>query len=475
MAIVKTKQKVNDINLADNQTRIYVTRMGSAKAIHISDWNGKIQVYWTKYQIKETDMRVKTATFTSPNPIDLTTGKHIVLITSTMHEDFAGPIIKAEYDEETKLYSYQCQDWRRQYISKVEAFFVNEKVYDILKWAITRGEIPIKGDKKKEKESKKTLSGLLPANSYSQKYYGSTINDNPMTMTRSLVVKDKTFMEVIEDLIYGTGAYIDIYFNKYGVIQFEPYHKDEWAKTGLHLEPYMVSSRKYTFDTTNILTSTIVKSTDNTKIGEKVTSKELINLDLSAFFGQNTSTVQNPNQSTKSTSTSSGANTGKSNNNSKSSTPGKGTPVFINTDNINNKSADKKMLKDIAERLNKQGYKCTVGGVGSMTHYDDINKVKKNGIYFTMYGGRCAGTLKEQCYSGHYHNVLKKKNAKMVVGFLNRKLTDGWLPRAHDDNFSPSSFKGWQDPRTKLLNHGVGIAQGKNVKEICASFPGFKK
>ena len=63
----------------------------------------------------------------------------------------------------------------------------------------------------------------------------------------------------------------------------------------------------------------------------------------------------------------------------------------------------------------------------------------------------------------------------MVVGFLNKHLSDKFLKRAYDDNFSPSGFTGWDKPRTKLLNKGIGIAEGKNAKEIAGSFPGFKK
>ena len=154
---------------------------------------------------------------------------------------------------------------------------------------------------------------------------------------------------------------------------------------------------------------------------------------------------------------------------------GAGVHIYMNTDNINSKSKDKKLMNDIAGYLRKRGYSVTVGGIGPSTHYNDISKVKKNGIYFTLYGGLCAGTLKEQCYSAHFHSVLKKRNAKMVIGFYNRVLTDKFLPRAHDDNFSPSSFRGWNKPRTNLLNAGIGIAEGKSAKEIASTFPGFKK
>lgn len=153
---------------------------------------------------------------------------------------------------------------------------------------------------------------------------------------------------------------------------------------------------------------------------------------------------------------------------------GSGVHVFMNTDNINSKSKDKKLMNDIAEYLRKRGYSVTVGGIGPSTHYADIGKVKKNGVYFTLYGGLCAGTLKEQCYSNHYHSVLKSRNAKMVIGLYNRVLTDKFLPRAHDDNFSPSSFKGWSKPRSSLLKAGIGIAEGKSASEIANNFPGYK-
>ena len=205
MAVVKTKKKVNDINLADNQTIIYVARLANSSGL-VCDWNKKIQVYWTKYQIKETDMRTKTANFTSPDYLDLTTGKYRVLITTPLHEDFAGEILKVEYDEETKLYTYQCQDFRRLYIGKFEANIVNVPLYRILQYLITRGYVPLTGDATKQiKSVPKALSGLRPKEGYRQDLYGSVVKDNTVPVPTSISTSTNTALCRLNRIIRTNG------------------------------------------------------------------------------------------------------------------------------------------------------------------------------------------------------------------------------------------------------------------------------
>ena len=121
MAISSIVEKVYyDTNLVQNHSILYVGRFANAKSKTLGNdfWKNKLQIYWTKYQIKETDMRQKTATFTSPHYFDLTTGLYTILITSPYHEDFGGIILTVDYDKSTGLYSYQCQDFSRKYQSK---------------------------------------------------------------------------------------------------------------------------------------------------------------------------------------------------------------------------------------------------------------------------------------------------------------------------------------------------------------------
>jgi len=153
-------------------------------------------------------------------------------------------------------------------------------------------------------------------------------------------------------------------------------------------------------------------------------------------------------------------------------------PVFMNSDNIYNKKADRKMMEDIAKYLKEKGYSSEIGGIGPNYHYSQITRVKEGGIYLVIYGGACAGTLREMWASNHFTSVLKARNAKMVVAFLSPPSTNihnlKWLPRAHDDNFSPAWFKGVSYPEKKLLDNGFGVVIGKNAKEIADKFPGFK-
>ena len=468
----KVDKTYENVNYYINNTRILINRLDDPTKLIYTDWSSYDIIYWQKYQIKETDMRQKTATFTSNLNLDLTTGVYCVLISSAFHENFSGLILKKTFNENTGLYDYQCQDWSRQYQSKFELIANSVTVYRLMQILLTRGGITGKGKVTSQmlKYHKDILSGLRPAYLYEPEIWENDKTSNPMKVKRTLIIRDTSYIDAIRDLIFGSGAYIDLYFNDNGVLQIKPFNKNDWLSGGLVLTTPELMKREFTFDTTNILTNVIVTGTDfNT--GKLLTSKELTGLNLSAFFGSLTGSISTSNSSNDTNVTTSNKTT----TTKTTKKEGSGIHVYMNTDNIGTVASDKKLMNDIAKLLRKRGYTVTVGGVGSMTHYNDITKVKKNGIYFTLYGGRCAGTLKEQCYSSHYHNILKKRNARMVVGFYQRKLTDAFLPKAHDDNFSGGGFTGWDKPRTRLLNAGIGIAQGNNAKEIASTFPGFKK
>ena len=481
MVLTKTVEKTYyNANLVQNQSRILVGRLIDGRMLNLTSnaINNMQNIHWSKYQIKETDMRQKTATFTSPQYMDLTSGVFAIMIISPYHENFGGLILKSTYDEDTGLYEYQCQDWSRKYQGKFELVKdAKSTFYQLMIFLMTGGAVPVKKASNKTRKDpayKNTLSGLKPLEMYDQSYWNNGIKGNVMKNTGKLIIRNTTYIEAIRSIIFGSGAYIDVYFDQYGVLHIEPFSKQDWLSGGLYLTTAEVANRKFTFDTTNIITGVQVNSNDDLKINKFYSSQSLLKLDLSAFFGDISTSINNPNEKT----------TVKKIVKTKTKTVGKegsGIHVYMNSDNIKNKSADRKLMNDIAKLLRKRGYKVTVGGIGPNTHYADINKVKKNGIYFTLYGGLCACTLREQCYSSHFHSVLKKRNARMVVGHLERpggaKLNDKltWLVRAWDDTACPSSFRGWSNPRKKLLNAGIGIANGKNAKEIAARFPGFKK
>ena len=483
MAISNIVEKIYyNVNLVQNQSFVYVGRFSNAKSKVLGKnfWKNKLKIYWSKYQIKETDMRQKTATFTSPHYFDLTTGLYTVLITSPYHEDFGGIILSVDYDKSTGLYEYQCQDFSRKYQSRFNLISKNNNNYDLLRLFLTQfGVNNGKGrvSKSKLKNYKHELSGLRPKLYYDQGIWENGIKFNPMTNVQQMVFRDVSYIEAIRDIVLGSGAYIDVYFDKYGVLQIKPFNKDDWLENGIYLTTPELASRKFKFDTTNIITGVVVNSENRLKKGHKYSSKKLVRLDLSAFFGNLTTTIDNPNKTTTTTKSSSKSVSTKKSTKTKKK-EGTGITVFMNIDNIHSKSADMKLMKDIGKYLKKRGYNIEIGGIGPGYHYSQINRVKKNGIYMCIYGGACAGTLKEHWESNHYKSVLKKKNAKMVVAFLSPPSTNihnlKWLPRAHDDNFSPSSFKGVNNPEKKMLDAGIGVVIGKNAKEIASKFPNFK-
>ena len=474
VAITKTDEVNYDINLIQNHTYIYVTRKGYAHQILI-DWKHKDLIYWQSYSIKETDMRQETAKFTSPQYFDLTTGVYCVLISSPYHKNFAGIIISNEYDEDTGMYTYQCQDFSRVYQSKFELVAVNVTVHRMLKFLISRGYLPISGkiSDAQAKEWKNVLAGLKPAYQYEQKYYGASKNSNPMTEKVNMVIKNKSYIEAIRDLVYGSGAYIDVYFDSYGVCHINPYHKDD-LKKGLVLSANTVTNRRFKFDTTNIITGTIVQSKDKLKAGTYYYSEDLVNLDLGVFFGDLTAGVSNPSESSTSGSATSKKSTTTKNTNNPYNTKKKN--IYLSSDNIASKTTDKQFLNSIASKLKKNGWNTKVIGVGANTHSEKYMKNYKGGVWFCVYGGADAAVFKETCGKNSYTNKLKKNNLRTVIGMKQGgDIRKGgkyykWLPRAHDDNYSPKSFKGISYPLDMLTKGKVPIMYANTADKMVAKF-----
>lgn len=479
VAVTKTKDAI-EFNTSTNRAHIYVNRLPMAQKI-FTDWVNKDHIHWSKYQIKETDMRVKTATFTSEMYLDLTTGVYAVLITSPYHEDFSGIILSVEEDNDKGLYNYQCQDWTRQYQNKIDMIAINITTHRILKHLLTHGELPLTGDiTNKQKNYKTALSGLKPAYQYNQKDYGMTrdgkaYNYNPMEQKNKVIIRNKSTIEAIRDLVFGSGAYIDVYANKYGVIQIEPYHKKDFLNNGVTLSANEILDRTIKFDTTNIVTGVEVQSTDTLKAGKAYSSENLTGLDLAALFGNNGVTITNPaqNKNTSASTASKKSTTTKKSNNPYNT---KAKNIYLNSDNIKGKSADKKFMNDIAKLLKKQGWKTKVVGVGPNFHTEKYAKKYKNGVWFCIYGGADGAVFKECAGKNSYTNTLKKNNLRTVIGMrqgcsiLKGGKCYKYLKRAHDDNYSPSSYKGISYPLNVLTKAKVPIMYAGTAEKMVAKF-----
>ena len=432
---------------------------------YIGKWKGSGTIPYTKYNIKETDFRVKTATFTSPAYYDLTKGQYAILINSKYHENFAGIILEVEYDEETGLYSYQCQDWGRKYIGKFETIAHNVNFYKLLRHLISLGKLPLNPTKEQKKAFKPIISGLRALDKYNQSYYeGNIYGGNPFNQTISLISRDKSWIEVIRGLVFNSLGYFDVWFNDKGILQIEPLSKTDWEETGLVLSDGGYYDRKFKFSTTNAITGVVVNG-EELSAGSGVTSQKALGVDLSAFFGKNTTSISNPNQSnavkdTKKTNT--------SNKNAKGKTPAitnkwgnpfndKRKKLMIDAD-----GGSDSMKHQLAKAMHKAGWAVTVRPTDDTQHYWDYFYIKKNySVLATVYNGFCCGTMRE-AYGDKIQNVLKKKGVQLVPIFE----TGDWKNRKKMKNFAHGDFTKYHAKRAHDDWFSRGNPEIKNVDKF---------
>ena len=484
MFFVKNDETTEANSVKQDQVRLLLFRKDNANGfINFNFVRGYDTLKFTKFQIKETDLRVKTATFSSPTYVDLTTGQYCILLLSPYHENFGGVILSVEYDEDNELYDYQCQDWSRQWLSKTTFNIPSNSVdiYHILWSLLTRNGLEV--SKKYTMNDIKKLgyshhvSGLRPAYQYYEPYWGGSLKINTMTMKQSYYSRDLTNMEQMRTLIYGNTPLIDLHVDEYGVVHFDPIHVNDFTKGLIELPFEITTNRKFKFDVTNVISRVNVDTGDLSF--RKYLSEDLLGLDLSAFVGSVSSTIQKENSTTTIKSNKKSSNTSKTSTTSNKNTYnpyGKKKICWVQSDNINGKSSDLKFIKDFAKKLRKKGWKVKVIGVGSNLHSEIYANVK-NGIWFCIYGGACAGTIRETYANTSYRRKIEKNNSRTVLGFRppSGDIRKGgkyykWLPRAHDDNFSPSSFRGISYPSKYLTKKKVPFMYASSVDEMVAKF-----
>lgn len=433
--------------------KIYIRRLNNAEIrnSYIGSWKDTPQTRYTKYNIKETDFRIKTATFTSPQYIDLTMGQYAILISSSYHENFSGIILDCEYNEDTGLYDYQCQDWSRRFMNKPHVIAPKNKLYYVLMNLITHGGTSIKPTAAQKTKYKALLSGLRPLGMYEQSLYsGNIYKGNYFDKNISVMIKGKTEIEAIRSLVYTQLGQYDVWFNDKGILQIEPLSKTDWENTGLVLGTGSFTDRKFKFSTTNAITNVTLEG-DGTKVGKEINP---VSLDLTAFFGTVGESVSNPNS--KNTS-----NAAKTNTSSKKTTSTKTTTIknkygnpYMNKPKkvwVNADTGSGDFKTSVVNALKKKGWSVHKSGTGPNVHYKDYTNVKKNYVLITIYNGFCCGTIREE-FSSKIQSKLKKKNVVVVPMFdtrswINRKamkpyrygnFKGAYIKRAHDDNFSKS-------------------------------------
>lgn len=443
----------------------------------VSDWSNKKKRSYTKYSIKETDFRVKTATFTSPEFFDLTMGQLAITIESDYHENFVGFILDVEYDEKTGLYTYQCQDWSRRYMDKFESILTNCKLYNILRYLISNRNVSAtKPTKKQLEENKKLLSGLRKIGLYDQSLYeGNIYKNNPFKQTMSIIMRDKTPIEVIRSLVHKSLGTFDVYFDDSGLLQIEPLSKTDWESTGLVLSDGGYYDRKFKFSTTNAIT-TVYVTNSGLKAGDKVTLDKINGMNLSVFFGNIGASVSNPATATTTANKSKAVKSSKKTTTTTTTAKNKYNNPFNNKPKkawINADSGSDGMKNALAKALQKAGWKVHVGRTWSNAHYVDYwNVTKDYSTYLTIYNGFCAGTIRE-AYSSTIQNVLKKKGVQLVVIFDTATWNNarGMKPYKYGDFTGANIGKAWDD-NFSSGNPGINDVASffkKNKAKYCAS------
>lgn len=462
--------------------------------------NQATELNYTKYQIKETDMRVKTATFTSPDYIDLTTGQYIVRISSKYHENFSGLILDVDYDPETALYNYQCQDWSRLYIEQIQLMEYGKKnIYNLLVSLLThieidiayKGKVPNSFPYSVKKYWKDQLSGLRSLDEYNQSLYsGNKYKGNPMKNKPKIIIRSKPNIEIIRDLVYSQLGFFDVWFNDRGVLQIEPLSKTDWESTGLHLTTGSALKQKYKFSTTNAITRAFVQGS-GTSGGKGYNLDDVKSgaLDLTMFFGMVSTGISDPIQKNTTSAASTTSNSTKTNTTNTNTTTNKDNPygtknkeVWLTIDTIHGQSTDLQYMKNVASYLQKAGWTTHVySRVGPSSHYQQqagyslYGKVK-NAVWFTIYGGACACTLREQANASYYRKPLVDRGSRSVVGFAPpagdiRKGGKYYkvLGRAHDDNACKSDPT-IHYPAQYLTDHAIPFMYGSSAKEMANKF-----
>lgn len=486
VALTRTSEVVWNANTPSQKSIIYVRQREDPNNSVLLDWKKALKPKWVKYQIKETDFRVKTATFTSRQKIDLSTGRYDVLITSPYHESFAGTILKIEKDKSNgPLFTYQCQDFSRNYISKFGARLDNVPLYNFMRYLLSRAEIQFFPKPEKIQEWKLSIGGLRALKSYDQSLYGSTIRFNPFSGKTSMFIQDKSFIEVIRDVVLGSGAYIDIYFDIYGILHLQPYHKDDLFNSGLHLTAREPGNRKYSFDTTNIITGVIVKSNEKGETGKFYSSKQLVKLDLSAFFGKNDAMIDNPNPESSTEVKSTNANNNNENNSSNSNQSNtvpdnpygdKAKKIWIGAD-----TGSGDIKSEIISLLQRNGWECHDSGTGPNVHYTDYEDVTSDyQVLAIVDNGFDPATVIEPYNDGSIKNMLADKGVTCMFFFDTRTWTEGMRPyrygdfngyhshRAWDDNYS--NFSGTLNVEEYFRQHDVKYCASPSAEGIVEHF-----
>ena len=499
---------------------VVANSMGKIRILHFNNpniqntyvptWKNAPTLNFSKYSIKETDLRIKTATFSSPDYIDLTTGLYAILISSKFHENFSGIVLDVEYDPSTGLYNYQCQDWSRTYMAKSERITSgNYTLYDNLLIYLTRLELfnehvyRYEQRKKKNKNAKDSytfsasekakykhaLSGVRALWKYDQSIYeGNKYKGNPFKKKVKFISRGKTHIENIRNLVFSQLGYFDVWFNDRGILQVEPLSKTDWEQTGLHVTTPQMASQKYKFSTTNAITRVLVEGTGTeagTAYGTPSLGKEL---DLTIFFGWQGASISDPTKKDANVSNATKKTTTTTTVNSNNPYGTKNKEVWVNMDDVGSRSQDLNYLSKVCDLLKQNGWKVHNMGRGPNIHSSESQFSQcRNGIWWTIDGGMDPGTIRHLGYDSWCAGSIMKRGGRCVFACMMDNPKTYWvekgcgnwydLGKAWDDRYSsgdtylkyPAGYMAWSGlPFMTAKNHDAKGMVAQFLKGGCS-------
>ncbi len=143
--------------------------------------------------------------------------------------------------------------------------------------------------------------------------------------------------------------------------------------------------------------------------------------------------------------------------------------VYITSDNINGVTTDINRINAIINGLKALGITAINAGLGTNTHYSVLqnSSVPANALIVDIYGGADAGVIYEMGQSYYKKLVGTRKVFCVWMAPWSVDITGlAWLPRAHDDNYSPSSFTGLAHPDQYLKNNGYDYIYSGDLNAI---------
>ena len=331
-------------------------------------------VPFTSYEIIETDPRVKTAKFVTNEYFDLTDGQIWVNISCPYHENFGGRILNVDFNKDNGLYTYQCQDGRRNYMSKERLVGNGVTVYRLLEYMLLSPLFSYNQDRSdftnyvnelaNSNRGSHLISGLRPLENYD--IQNGVLKQNWYDQQAERQLSYDSYMEKIMNYGHVDGCPVDVYFTPEGICQLEPLNIDTWLKTGFKITHSDLTSYKYGFDTTNILTGVNFQTTDETPIINPDTN-QTINEELQKlgfYFGANIGMIQPVTETvTTETTTSTGGSVS-------TGTDNKGKTVVVGCDS--NNENDEEYLSTVSSTLESNGYNVIRLGInpGDFSNYD---------------------------------------------------------------------------------------------------------